>query len=173
MMLAGVDGDFERRRDALRLLRHCEQTEAVQTKPQPETPSLDRFAWLAMTESLETEPMGRIPTAGPYDGAVIGFTPMACSSAAPTLALPSPSCAIPRNSRWTNPLTELRHGLKKAAFTLSPRARPIRAAVPPLSSSTAMHGPSEGTTASDNGSALAAICVTLPSGAMKTISSGM
>ena len=134
---------------------------------------LDRFPWLAMTESLETEPMGRIPTAGPYDGAGISFTPMACSSAAPTLALPSPSCAIPRNSRWTNSQTELRHGLKKAAFTLSPRARPIRAAVPPLSSSTAMHGPPEGTTASDNGSALAAICVTLPSGAMKTISSGM
>ena len=69
MMLAGVDGDFERRRDALRLLRHCEQTEAVQTKPQPETPSLHRSAWLAMTESIETEPMGCIPAAGLYDGA--------------------------------------------------------------------------------------------------------
>ena len=66
-----------------------------------------------------------------------------------------------------------RHGLKNAACTLSPGARPIRAAVPPLSSSTAMQGPPEGTIASDSGSALAAICVTLPSGAMKTISNGM
>jgi hypothetical protein len=31
--------------------RHCEQSEATQTKPQLETPSLDRFALLAMTES--------------------------------------------------------------------------------------------------------------------------
>jgi hypothetical protein len=28
-----------------------------------------------MTASLETEPMGRIPTAGPYDGAGIGLHP--------------------------------------------------------------------------------------------------
>jgi hypothetical protein len=126
-------------------------SKAVQTKPQPETPSLDRFALLAMTESLETEPMGRIPAAGPYDGAGQRL----------------------RQGPDFYPLTEVRHGLKKAAWTLSPGARPIRAAVPPFSSSTAMHGPPEGTTASDNGSALAAICVTLPSGAMKTISSGM
>ena len=31
--------------------RHCEQSEATQTKPQLETPSLGRFALLAMTES--------------------------------------------------------------------------------------------------------------------------
>jgi len=31
--------------------RHCEQSEAIQTKPQLETPSLGRFALLAMTES--------------------------------------------------------------------------------------------------------------------------
>ena len=31
--------------------RHCEQSEAIQTKPQLETPSLARFALLAMTKS--------------------------------------------------------------------------------------------------------------------------
>jgi hypothetical protein len=31
--------------------RHCEQSEAIQTKPRFEPPSLDRFALLAMTKS--------------------------------------------------------------------------------------------------------------------------
>jgi hypothetical protein len=30
---------------------HCEQSEAIQTKPRLEPPSLDRFALLAMTKS--------------------------------------------------------------------------------------------------------------------------
>ena len=36
--------------EAARCVRHCEQSEAAQTKPLLETPSLDRFALLAMTE---------------------------------------------------------------------------------------------------------------------------
>src|ERR1700733_13953437 len=41
-----------RRRQEFRLGdRHCEQSEAIRTKPQFETPSLGRFALLAMTES--------------------------------------------------------------------------------------------------------------------------
>ena len=48
-----------------RISRHCEQSEAIQTKPQLETLSLDRFALLAMTEngdapSTQTNP----PSAG-------------------------------------------------------------------------------------------------------------
>ena len=76
---------------------------------------------------------------------------------------------------WTARAVVIRavHGLKNDALTLSPGLRPIRAASPPLSSSTPITGWPDGIAVSFKGSALAAMRATVPSWVMKIMSSGM